>query len=67
MTAIAASLLIAQTQLDLLTVHVYKVTKEMVHSVMVRRVLCRLLVTDLINLAMQRVSALARRYLLATA
>lgn len=51
MSAIAASLRIAQTQLDLLTVHVYKVTRVMVHSVMVSHVLSSP-VTDLINVAM---------------
>lgn len=51
MSAIAASLRIAQTQLDLLTVRVYKVTREMVHSVMVSHVLSSP-VTDLINVAM---------------
>ena len=51
MSAIAASLLIVQTQLDLLTVHVYKVTKGMVHSVMVSHVLSSP-VTDLINVVM---------------
>lgn len=51
MSAIAASLRIVQTQLDLLTVHVYKVTKEMAHSVMVSHVLSSP-VKDLINAAM---------------